>query len=781
MVRMRTIRISLAYMGLAWLLVCAGACSPKTAPGQCDPYLQECLCHAEGDCTLPWVCAPSGVCELPHQDAGPPDVGPVDSSVPDAAPDAAPDAEVKLGFGEPCSDKLECESYICIFVATGGFCSMLCQAGSCPTGYGCVGVWNAVEQGVVSDVCIPEANLLCTQCATHNECSLIGQDLCLPDPLGGSFCGRDCTVVSCPTGYSCEDIELAGLPFKQCLPESGSCNCTAATAGNTAPCDLTTPFGTCQGIRECLGSTGWGACEAPATADEPDENFTDENCDGIDGQIDGGIYVAISGTDDAACGPSYQSPCQTINYGISRAAATGRVWVYIQAGTYYEVIALAEGVHLVGGFDASWQRAPRMDTGHTVTVVGGVDQGTSQYMTVRAYGLGASTRLLDLVLVGPTAFGRVGSNGKSSYVLWAVNSSGLSIERVTFQAGNGVAGLNGTNGLDAPAVGATLAMNGGSGGGASSYSTTCDTTSKGAGGGAGTNSCTGGRAPSGGAGGAGGTMDTCCSAGVCTLCDCNARAGTSGTNASVYAASSYGYRGTGSSPCNTPTGGNGGRYDNGAAGTGGAGGYIADQFWYANGGTAGTTGDNGTGGGGGGGSGGCDDGTDSYGAGGGGGSAGGCAARGAGTGGGGGGGSFGLFLVSSSVTATECVVIGGNGADGGNGGTGGQGQSGGIAGNGGGGTGGSQAGGAGGVGSHGGHGGGGGGGSGGVSFGVYGVNSPSLPVCTFSGGARGIGGQGGLSAATAPPGERDGNNGPAGQSAPSPSYQSSCSSPPVCN
>jgi hypothetical protein len=717
---------------------------------------------------------------LPQADAGPPDASALDSAAPDAAQDAGPDAAVRLGFGEPCSDKLQCQSYVCIFVATGGFCSMLCQGGNCPTGYGCVGVLDAVEQGVVSDVCIPEANLLCTQCATHGECNLIGQDLCLPDPLGGSFCARDCTLVSCPTGYTCQDVELAGLPFRQCLPESGSCNCTAATAGNTAPCSLTTPFGTCQGIRECLGSAGWGECEAPDTADLPDDSFTDENCDGIDGQIDGGIYVSVAGTDDAGCGLDHLSSCQTINQGITRAALTGREFVYIQAGTYYEVISLAEGIHLVGGYDSSWQRAPRMNPGHTVTVVGGVDSNTGQFMTIRAYGLSAPTRLLDLVLVGPTAQGTVGKDGRSSYVLWAVSSSGLSIERVTFQAGNGVNGLNGDNGLDAPTVGATSAMNGGIGGSAGSNGSACDYTTKGAGGSAGSNTCSGGRAPSGGAGGAGGTMDTDgCVLGICT--DCSARPGSAGTNASVYSSSSYGYRGAGSSPCNTPSGGNSGRYDNGAAGAAGSGGRISDQFWYANGGTAGATGDNGTGGGGGGGSGGCDDGTDSWGAGGGGGGAGGCAARGAGTGGGGGGGSFGLFLVSSTVTATECLVTGGAGGDGGRGGNGGRGQSGGLGGYGGSGAGGSQGGGAGGAGRHGGHGGGGGGGAGGVSYGVYGVSSPSLPVCTFSGGARGVGGQGGLSAPTAPPGELDGNNGPVGLDAPSPSQQGTCSAPPSCN
>src|SRR5205085_1259094 len=57
--------------------------------------------------------------------------------------DAPTDAMLK-GFGEPCLDKGECASNICIFVGTGGRCTDLCSAGTCPSDWGCFGVVDVI-------------------------------------------------------------------------------------------------------------------------------------------------------------------------------------------------------------------------------------------------------------------------------------------------------------------------------------------------------------------------------------------------------------------------------------------------------------------------------------------------------------------------------------------------------------------------------------------------------------------------------------------------------------
>src|SRR5689334_10461668 len=77
-------------------------------------------------------------------------------------PDAGIDGLPLKDFGEPCGDKSECMSNICIFVGAGGICSRLCGGGTCPMGYGCFGVLGAIDPGVVSDVCVPASTRLCT-------------------------------------------------------------------------------------------------------------------------------------------------------------------------------------------------------------------------------------------------------------------------------------------------------------------------------------------------------------------------------------------------------------------------------------------------------------------------------------------------------------------------------------------------------------------------------------------------------------------------------------------
>ena len=77
-------------------------------------------------------------------------------------PDAAPttDAEPRAGFGEPCIDKADCDSNICILAGIGGLCTVTCVAGSCPDGFGCIGVFGAIEPDQVADVCVPESTFV---------------------------------------------------------------------------------------------------------------------------------------------------------------------------------------------------------------------------------------------------------------------------------------------------------------------------------------------------------------------------------------------------------------------------------------------------------------------------------------------------------------------------------------------------------------------------------------------------------------------------------------------
>ncbi|MBE7454098.1 MAG: hypothetical protein HS111_36210 [Kofleriaceae bacterium] len=546
------------------------------------------------------------------------------------------------GFGEPCLDKAECQSNICIFVGTGGRCTDLCAGGSCPADWGCFGVVDIIEPGSVHDVCVPVIDQLCSACTGDPECTQVGQDRCLTYPDGKRFCGRDCRNVACPGGYTCEDMSAGGTVIRQCVPQSGACDCDATSTGTTEACTIMTPFSTtCAGSRTCQGATGWGACAPPSTTDEPDGNYQDANCDGIDGDVTRGIFVAGGGANTATCGLTAQTPCQTISHGIVRAAQAARTEVFVQTGTYNEVVVLLNGIDVWGGYSFSWQRGPYSNPAHRVTITGGLDSGTggaSEYLTVRAHNLIVPVTIGDVVLNGPNASGTVDGNGRSSYVVH-VNQATVRLERVQLVAGSGAAGAAGDNGLNAATVTAQSHMHGAVGGDGDEYVTACDDSTRGGGGARGTNTCSASpssRDMDGGAGGRGGTMDTNCS--ILNL-NYNARAGDAGSHAD-YRNGSFGQGGGGGSggeSCGATGNGGPGEVANGAGGTRQSGGTIATGYWYGRPGNPGGTGENGGGGGGGGGAGGATraptpTAVAAVAA-----SAGGCAARGGGGGGGGGG------------------------------------------------------------------------------------------------------------------------------------------------
>ncbi len=683
---------------------------------------------------------------------------------------STPDMSALGKFGDPCTNAKQCESQLCVLAGLSGVCTQYCPP-DCPSTYGCFSVLGGgIDPGLVVQICVPENKQLCSPCAMSSECSSAAQDLCLPSALGGNFCGSDCTSVSCAPGYTCETLNLSGITVKQCRPTApGSCDCRAVTqAGTTKACSVPTPFGTCNAVRTCGGASGWGACQGAAT-DLPDEQYQDDNCDGIDGELGAGVFVATTGIDRASgatagCGLVYTDPCRTVDFGLERAVEESKKYVYVQAGNYNEVTTLQAGKTVVGGYDTNWQRAARTVGGHETHIKGTLDAGSGQYLAVKAQGLSVKATLMDLYVDAPSA--DAFAYGKGSYGVYADNAK-LDLVRVTVTGATGADGAAGSPGSNAASgVTALGAMDGTSGGNASQGISVCNSSARGGPGGSGGNgNCASQTA--GGDGGSGGTKDTCCDFNPFNFCvDYAATSGTNGTVATHNTVGGYGYFGSGSGTCAAPGAGHAGSVDNGAGGVkSGTGGSLSGGYWLGSGGASGGIGSEGGGGGGGGGSGGCDTGTDSYGAGGGGGGAGGCKAQSGGGGGGGGGGSFGVFAINgSAITATSCVVQRGNGGGGGPGGTGGQGQSGGSGGPGGVSAGGSKTGGPGGGGGHGGHGGGGAGGAGGMTAAFFNLGSTVIQSCTISGGAGGVGGDGGASAPGAPLVERDGNAGDKGSS-----------------
>ncbi len=130
--------------------------------------------------------------------------------------------------------------------------------------------------------CARPIDLLCAPCLTDSVCGGPA-DRCLAlDSVGDRrFCGRDCGPDSiygpeCPAGYTCR----VDGDSSQCVPEAGSCDCSAFNDGQTRPCSVQNEHGTCFGVARCDAAVGWTGCTAKTPVAEVC-NGLDEDCDGI--------------------------------------------------------------------------------------------------------------------------------------------------------------------------------------------------------------------------------------------------------------------------------------------------------------------------------------------------------------------------------------------------------------------------------------------------------------------------------------------------------------------
>jgi len=454
----------------------------------------------------------------------------------------------------------------------------------------------------------------------------------------------------------------------------------------------------------------------------------DRNCDGIDGDINGAIFVSPLGSDANA--GTIASPMRNLQPAIARAQSQGRD-VYVAAGNYTQgTLTLANGVSIYGGFATDWSRGPGNQSSiiHNGSIVNG------RVVGVQGNNISVVTTIDRMTIQTPNI---TGLSGVDNYGFHCVSCPGLRLRNSTINTGSGSPGLNGGSGSNGSS--GTNGLNGVQG--------HCDSNVSAPGGAGGSSTCS----RAGGNGGAGRYGDNAGWAGG------TGQIGTSGGSGGPK----NGCSGSG----HGQDGSNGSTGVNGSNGSGGVGGSFSGSYWSTSNGGSGTSGTSGNGGGGGGGGGGqggtwCLNGT---GSGGGGGGAGGCGGS-AGIGGGGGGGSFGLFLVNSTgAQLSGNTISAGAGGRGGNGGAGGCPGAGGTRG-----LGASICtsevgrGGHGGNGGNGGRGGHGAGGAGGPSYGVYRLNtSVSTAGNSVSHGGAGAGGTGG-SRSCSIGGTTSGSNGSAG-------------------
>ncbi len=640
---------------------------------QCVPIVASCACLARGDFEQPCqtvnaegTCSGLKKCDL------------VSNSVVCDAREAA--TETCNGLDDDCDGDTD-----------EGQMTATCGVGACERSVDtCVdgGVANCTPGMPITELC----NGIDDDCdgvldngfdttTTVTNCGACGRVCMLPNATPRCDVGV-CRVLTCNTGFdNCNNMDPDGCETSVTSDPNncGGCNQACTRPNSTASCTNSTCSFVCAAGWVDLNNDPVDGCEYGCTftsaTDLPDLMFRDANCDGIDGEVNNGIFVAPNG-DDMNPGTK-AAPVLTLTEAMNKQSLTSKRDVYLAQGNYAGPLRIlgAQGVNVAGAYHPlTWQRA----FANQVTITGGnpgleIDGASS--VLVQAMRIDAAN--------GDTT-------NRSSYGGMIKESSTVRLESVEVRAGNGLAGAPGAS------QGTASAGNVGTGGSEGCYNDPrlsptnvaiacnfdlfldyCSSAPPGGGGGAsscGANGGSGGSAtryspsgtPSGSSGGAGLPSGGSGGQGI--------PAGVTPSVGTVY----WGADGA--------SGGAGG---NGAGAT--AGSFTSSGFVLASAqnGIAGTAGRGGGGGGGGAGGlgqplGGLYAGIScySYGSAGSGGGSGGCGGIGGGAGGSG-GASVAIFLFNSQVSAQSVVLRSGNGGAGGaggNGGGGGAGAAGGLSG-----------------------------------------------------------------------------------------------------
>jgi|GEM_PF-4468073 len=181
--------------------------------------------------------------------------------------------------------------------------------------------------------------------------------------------------------------------------------------------------------------------------DLPDENLDDANGDGIDGNIDGAVFVDPVGGDDIEGDGTIENPVRSLAKATEIALAADPVFdLYLASGVHQGQLTLHDGMSVFGGFIAEndWQRS--MDAVSTIMVNQADDTGN--FRVVTAQGL---TEAVELAFVTLQTISDGGAPGSSNYGVWVDSCPDVWVHHCRIQVDNGRNGATGVTGV----IGAT--------------------------------------------------------------------------------------------------------------------------------------------------------------------------------------------------------------------------------------------------------------------------------------------------------------------------------------
>ena len=190
--------------------------------------------------------------------------------------------------------------------------------------------------------------------------------------------------------------------------------------------------------------TGGGpqnGCECLFASDLDEPDGVDQNCDGIDGELNNAVFVAKTGADGNP--GTLQLPVATVAKGIELAAKLGKRDVYVAGGVYPGSVDLVAGVSVYGGYGPGFMARDMVIYQSALAAVAPAQGPVFAARCIGITGAGAKTRLDGVTLLGANAK----AAGQSSYGLLSVGCDDrLQVTYAQILAGDGAAGTAGAAG-----------------------------------------------------------------------------------------------------------------------------------------------------------------------------------------------------------------------------------------------------------------------------------------------------------------------------------------------